>query len=592
MFKLNSKLTMACSAAVLALAMAACSSSSDDNPPVASSTPPPVGDGGPDPVLTELQMAQADAAAAATAAMTASGEAETAAMAAMAAVANLATMQTGATAGGLADEAQTAADNAMAASMGAEKASKDAAEAEVVTAAVEARITAEEAMADAEMYAKMAADKGMAAETAAMAELMIDGKDKSVGGTTSVNADAASSVVTTVTGTVSETEETGRIKTKDPKRGNFGGVATGNIYALGADDAADTPYKQSVEARDLTIGRTLDTSDDMARLMLVTHYAGTKMVRVYDAETDNPLIGSKAGYITIDDDDANTGAADGTDLNNVELNSEGTYYPVTGGTTVGELEPDDQLADEAMPKEVFSYTDPSFTPTDEDDGKRYAVAGTTTTGGANPEYEYFSVDVVTPNAAVDEDDMLIDSKVRAALPVAIDYKHIHFGVWAALGAAEKSGLQELSDLGIGFVQNFSDDGLTGADMPNNGKATYSGSWVAAVQAGEEDGNGDISLQHGAAGLVADLTKATITATLDGLATLKGTVDTNTFSGTMATVIAGDPHGLDSKGMFTGTFSGGFYGAQAAEAGGVFDFTSKELEAGAFRGAFGGDRKGL
>ena len=35
MFKLNSKLTMACSAAVLALAMAACSSSSDDNPPVA-----------------------------------------------------------------------------------------------------------------------------------------------------------------------------------------------------------------------------------------------------------------------------------------------------------------------------------------------------------------------------------------------------------------------------------------------------------------------------------------------------------------------------------------------------------------------------
>ena len=73
MFKLNSKLTMACSAAVLALAMAACSSSSDDNPPVASSTPPPVGDGGPDPVLTELEMAQAaDAAAAATAAMTAS----------------------------------------------------------------------------------------------------------------------------------------------------------------------------------------------------------------------------------------------------------------------------------------------------------------------------------------------------------------------------------------------------------------------------------------------------------------------------------------------------------------------------------------
>ena len=44
---------------------------------------------------------------------------------------------------------------------------------------------------------------------------------------------------------------------------------------------ADTAYKQQVAARDLTIGRTIDTSDDTARLMLVTHYAGTKMVSVY-----------------------------------------------------------------------------------------------------------------------------------------------------------------------------------------------------------------------------------------------------------------------------------------------------------------------
>ena len=80
-----------------------------------------------------------------------------------------------------------------------------------------------------------------------------------------------------------------------------------------------------------------------------------------------------------------------------------------------------------------------------------------------------------------------------------------------------------------------------------------------------------------------------------MATLEGTIDTNTFTGTKATVIAedtDDPHGLDMAGKFTGSFSGGFYGAQAAEAGGVFDFTSKDAEAGAFRGAFGGDRKGL
>ena len=41
---------------------------------------------------------------------------------------------------------------------------------------------------------------------------------------------------------------------------------------------------------------------------------------------------------------------------------------------------------------------------------------------------------------------------------------------------------KIDDLGIGFVQNYSGSGLTGADMPNNGSATYSGNWVATVQA--------------------------------------------------------------------------------------------------------------
>ena len=39
----------------------------------------------------------------------------------------------------------------------------------------------------------------------------------------------------------------------------------------------------------------------------------------------------------------------------------------------------------------------------------------------------------------------------------------------------------------------------------------------------------------------------------------------------------------------GEFSGGFYGAKAAEAGGVFAFTSEDQEAGEFSGAFGADR---
>ena len=36
------------------------------------------------------------------------------------------------------------------------------------------------------------------------------------------------------------------------------------------------------------IGKTIDSSDDTARLMLVTHYAGTRMVKVYSTEADIP----------------------------------------------------------------------------------------------------------------------------------------------------------------------------------------------------------------------------------------------------------------------------------------------------------------
>ena len=185
-------------------------------------------------------------------------------------------------------------------------------------------------------------------------------------------------------------------------------------------------------------------------------------------------------------------------------------------------------------------------------------------------------------------------EVNASIPEATDYRHIHFGAWAALGDAKKNGTHAPADLGIGFVQSIG-DGLTGADMPNNGGATYDGSWVANVQKADPDGDGSILLTSGDAALEADFTKATIKATLMGLATLEGAIDTNTFSGTKATAMAGDPHGLDSDGKFTGSFSGGFYGTKAAEAGGVFDFASDDdddgaNEGGAFRGAFGADRK--
>ena len=131
-------------------------------------------------------------------------------------------------------------------------------------------------------------------------------------------------------------------------------------------------------------------------------------------------------------------------------------------------------------------------------------------------------------------------------------------------------------------------GGTSDDLPNSGTATYNGNWAAAVQAADGEGNGPITLEHDTATLSADFGKATISADLTGLADLTGDIAGNTFSGTKAAV-AGNTYGLTDGADFTGTFSGGFYGASGAETGGVFDFTSKDAEDGAFSGAFGGKK---
>ena len=332
----------------------------------------------------------------------------------------------------------------------------------------------------------------------------------------------------------------------------------------------------------------------MARLMIVTQYAGSKTVKVYAVEADTEMeMGTKAGFISSGDDPETT--------NNVALKSVGTYYPagdvpfdVTDDVTEGLLT-GDHVAAAARGKEVFSYTEPNATV------KSYVVVATTTTtgdttptGDAITTYNYRSV-VIHIALEADGDTAITEvHEVTAKIPEATDYKHIHFGVWAALGDPDKGGTQKLSDLGIGFVQNFSGEGLTtigggSDDMPNGGDAMYKGDWAAAVQAADGEGNGAITLLNNPATLTANFGKATISADLTGLATLTGDIAGNTFSGTKAK-LAGMPMGGLTAADFTGTFSGGFYGAKAAEAGGIFDFTSEDAEAGAFRGAFGGDKK--
>ena len=314
----------------------------------------------------------------------------------------------------------------------------------------------------------------------------------------------------------------------------------------------------------------------MARLMIVTQYDGTRSVKVYSDANGDDLTGSVGKDGRID-----TSPADAEDDMFVTLKSVGTYYLAGGADANADLSHTAVVGAMTKGKEVFSYDDPGNA------GMTIYVVLASTTVAADTRVIYKRVNIKVAGPMVDGEPT--EMEVNASIPEATDYKHIHFGAWAALGDAKKDGTQAPADLGIGFVQSIG-DGLTGADMPNNGGATYDGSWVATVQKADPDGNGSVLLTSGDASLTADFNKATIKAALTGLATLEGAINTNTFSGTKATVMAGDPNGLESDGEFTGSFSGGFYGAKAAEAGGVFDFTSEDAEDGAFRGAFGADRK--
>ena len=550
----ENKLLTAVAAVALTFAVAACSSNGDDDQTASTTTPTDPTIPAPPAPLSELATAQADAAAAALAAMTESDNAAAAATAAMAAVANLATMQTGATAGGLAYEAHTAAGKAMMAYMDAKAASEAAAEAEDVTAAVEARIMAAAAMADAVKYATMASEKGADAETAAMAELMIDGKDKNVGGT-SLNADDGAKKLTTD----GVSMITGRMEDDDPMHMVIVAVAGPpgmDDDMTEVDESAPTMATPGVAAATLTIGRTLDTTDDMARLMLVTSYAGSKKVNYFvqpSGDQGNEQTGTKVGFIS----STNDGAPATT--NDIDLKSVGMYYPATDPATGGTgrivvLIQDGTIAEDAIAEQVYSYV-PDV------DGAEVVNLVLVSFDDALGETTYTYQPVT-----------LGDLKVN--IPEATQYEHIHFGVWAALGAAAKNGTQKLSELGIGFVQNFSGGGLTSIggtsdDLPNSGDATYNGNWAAAVQAADDEGNGDITLEHDAATLTADFGKGDFTAVLTGLATLTGDIDGNTFSGDEAKLLndaaetgeAADLLGADGK--FTGSFSGGFYGTKAA-----------------------------
>ena len=528
-------------------------------------------------IETQIASQRTMATDAVDAAKMAADNAEMAAYDAETARTNIATMQTNENSGMHAKAARESADTAMDAYMDAKAASEAADEAATVVAAVEARVDAKGAEKIAEEQEMMAGVAGVSAEEAVANELLIVGTMKTVGDTTIDAAVVEKNSVTTGSGTTLQTETTGLIETETPTA--IGEAIIGIPYA--ADPA--TSYEQAAEERpDLEIGKTLDSSDDMTRLMLVTHYAGTQMVRVFKEGTGGTLKSKKANHI---------GITDGDETTDVPLRSAGMFY--SAGTGGGDLVAANEIAEAAVPVEVFWYPEPGFMVTDDDDGVRYVTLTTASTDATGTTtYTYAIGADITAINLPDGDDENGDpdqGQVFSAIPAEVAYQHIEFGVWAGLGEASSSGTQQIADLGIGFLQNHDDSGMTGADMPNVGKATYNGNWVAAVRkAHTVAGDGSVSLEYGAATVRADFEEATIEATLTGLATLDGSIDGSMFSGKTATVPGSSQHGLTSGGSFTGSFSGGFYGERGAEAGGIFDFDGKT--AGEFLGAFGGAKE--
>ena len=571
---MNKLLTIG-AAVAFTLAVAACSSNDDDDQTssMMPTTDPttPTDPAAPTPATLEsVQTDAATAATAATEAQTAATAAQTAADAAEMARAARAAIQTGdfhaGNSGELADKAQEHADAAQAAADDASDASDAAADATDVSSATRALVMAEAAQAAAEkqqMYAETAQGNAM---TAAAGEISIVDKTKTVDGT-SITIDEMTHT-STINGVTNNTGLQTGLKITTPGAEIDGTPevvenANANPPVTAADAADAIP---GAEERPLDIGFTYDSAEDGARVTLVHSYAGTKTVTAFADNTETDLMGAP-GKIDHDND----GTGDSPTAQVALSEASGTFVLSTGG-----IEDTNDIAAGSMPVTIYYYTNDAGM-------KEYVrvLSSTTseTTGAVTNTYQH------------------VDLRAGAKIPDATMYSHIHFGVWSGLDG-EADGSNTVADLGIGFVANI---GEMTSNMPNFGSADYKGNWVANVQAADGEGDGDIMRHDGVASMVANFGKGEVGVTLTGLATLDGTIDGNTFSGTKASVLddateqseAADMLGADAE--FEGNFSGAFFGNLAAEAGGVFDFASDDdndgaNEGGAFRGAFGADQK--
>ena len=479
------------------------------------------------------------------------------------------------------DEAKTAYEEAR------KKYEMEREEADTIAKMNALSVAAEQARKDAEV-AKMAAETArMKAETDVetlnrMALRYADGMYKV--GDSSIMQGALKQVITI-------TMADGKVKTQT--------VGSRDISLRGAPITATL---KTDDTQEIMVGTYTDSENDNARLRLINKYVGTKKGTVYHARVRNNV----GGAPFVPDDLVNEENPYGTASGNKIGKEDGEFYEATGLTaTITRLDffdydalSGDNINDVKVVDAKNRNRDPlsgiySYTPTQEErlvttstiafpaNEKIYikrllsssSLPGSQTTGFAASLYYGISI--------------LKD----VTFPVAKSYEHMNYGLWASL----KEDGEMPSDLGTGFVRNLAEDSMTGT-MPTKGTATYNGHWVANVRKAHDAGTGDIVEMEGWSKTSANFANNSITVDLlkkdsatDKFASLTGgKISGNTFKGTAVTVMDADSGLKTTDGKYTGPgFNGAFFGPDAVEVGGVFDFTSEGKKHGELRGAFGG-----
>ena len=573
--------------------LGACAPTGGDTEPTATApepTPTPTPDPDPEPTGTETAVADADAAALAAAGS--SGSAMEAYEAAKMAGAMLAIIQTGRSAyDDAVAMAMEAYESAKMQAAAAKKAYEDAKNAEELADAIRALIEAENARDAAAEALETANSQKEAAETAADGLVMVDGNMYSVGDI-SITDDRRSHTSTdgqTITGLLDGM--------------NITHTGEGDTLGLEPDAAAEAGTDRA--AVSLIVGITYDSSDDSSRLTLVNSYLAKVKERRFIRDIDTAL--ATAAKVKP------AGIAADTDYT--------PFTPAPADTDLG------ILADSTTtpPKPAGQIIVPVASVTaalgvESADVPAAGIYGTPKMAGSFKAFDektttslYYIESGITDNSLGAKDDGIDQTRIyleknvvnnvvtyavvhmrEVTIEKEAAYKHINFGLWNSLSG---SGGNTVSSLGIGFITALEDGmGMT-EEMPNHGDATYQGNYVANVKAAHVDGDGVITRKDGAATLKADFGKDTVEATLTDLIVMEGAISGNRFSGNKASVHDTDPaenafantSGLAQNAKLEGSFNGGFFGELAAEAGGVFSFTTDGNEDGAVTGAFGGQR---